>query len=115
MMLEQVDRPWGYYKVLLDEPYCKVKEIMVKSGHRLSYQSHQRREELWTVVQGKATTVIEDVMSHHPEGSVIHIPKKARHRVQNNESGELKLIEIQRGDYFGEDDITRFEDDYNRV
>ena len=114
MSLETDFRPWGHYEVLLDEPTYKIKRIFIEPGHRLSYQKHLKREELWTVVQGEMTVVIESEESIHHPGDVIHVPCEALHRMGNKGSETVILIEIQRGSYFGEDDIIRVQDDYAR-
>ncbi len=114
MSLEAKDTPWGRWEVLLDAPYCKVKRIIVNPGHRLSYQRHQKREELWTIVQGKATVTLDGNVKIFSEGDVAHIPRGAAHRMGNDHKLPVVFIEIQRGSYFGEDDIVRLEDDYGR-
>ena len=108
-------RPWGSYEVLLDTNYCKVKQIIVNPQQRLSYQQHEKREEYWTIVKGHAIVTLNDKEIPLSEGDQIHIPLQAKHRVANNTSKNLILIEIQQGSYFGEDDIIRIEDDYGRV
>jgi mannose-6-phosphate isomerase-like protein (cupin superfamily) len=109
------ERPWGTYQVLFDTKYCKVKQITVKPGQRLSLQLHNRRREHWYVVQGIATVTLgEDEYKIMPEES-IDIGLHQKHRVSNETSQDLIFIEIQTGDYFGEDDIIRFQDDYSRV
>ncbi len=107
--------PWGRWEVLLDAFYCKVKRIIVNPGERLSYQKHFKREELWTVVLGEATVTLNGAVSRYKAGESVRIPKEAFHRVANEESSPLVFIEIQRGEYFGEDDIVRIEDDYGRA
>jgi len=107
-------RPWGKYEVLIDEENCKVKKITVKPGGRLSYQYHYKRSEVWTVVQGKATMTLDDVVEHYYYGETILIPQGTKHRVENKGQDDLVFIEVQHGSYFGEDDIVRIEDDYNR-
>ena len=107
--------PWGTWEVLLDTSYCKVKRITVNSQQRLSYQKHFKREEQWTVVQGTATVTLNDNIHTIKTGSNIFIPKEAKHRVENKEKDQLIFIEIQQGTYFGEDDIIRIEDDYDRT
>lgn len=107
-------RPWGYYEVLLDEPCHKVKRITVFPGHRLSLQRHQRRAEHWYVVSGNARVTLGGrELSLSPLESV-DIPKGQWHRVANPGEEPLVFIEVQTGDYFGEDDIERLEDDYGR-
>ena len=109
-------RPWGYYVVLADEADHKVKRIVVWPGKRLSLQRHQRRSEHWHVVQGKAVVTLDDKQIPLEAGESVDIPKGAAHRIQNPDTQDnLVFIEVQRGDYFGEDDIERLEDDYGRV
>ena len=107
-------RPWGCYEILHEEKNCKVKKITVKPGQRLSYQYHNKRGEVWTVVQGKATMTLDDVVEHYYYGETILIPQGTKHRVENKGQDDLVFIEVQHGSYFGEDDIVRIEDDYNR-
>lgn len=109
------ERPWGSYEVILDEPDCKVKKIIVKPGQRLSYQYHNKRQEQWTIVSGRAYVTINDSVESYEPGESVHIPTMAKHRVANkSEDEDLVFIEVQTGTYFGEDDIVRLEDDYNR-
>ena len=108
------ERPWGSYEVLLDTVYCKVKEIIVHPGQRLSYQSHKYREENWTVTHGILTVVLNDKEHTIYPGESIFIPLGAKHRAWNKTSKPVHFVEVQTGDYFEEDDITRYEDDYNR-
>ncbi|MBG90189.1 MAG: mannose-6-phosphate isomerase [Actinobacteria bacterium] len=108
------NRPWGYYDVLLDTPICKVKHIIVNGKQRLSYQYHEQREEYWTIIKGHAIVTLNDKTIQLKDGDQIHIPQKAKHRIENPNQTPLQFIEIQRGSYFGEDDIVRLEDDYNR-
>jgi len=107
-------RPWGYYEVLLDSSHTKVKQITVKPGHRLSYQSHKHREEYWTCVGGEMTVVLDGKELYLPYGHSLHIPLGSKHRLWNKGDETLKVIEVQVGSYFGEDDIIRYEDDYKR-
>jgi mannose-6-phosphate isomerase-like protein (cupin superfamily) len=108
-------RPWGYYEVLKDEPFCKVKKIVVYPGKRLSLQRHRLRSEHWFVVQGLATVTLDDAVLQISAGRAVDIPRGAKHRVANTAGEELAFIEIQTGDYFGEDDIERLEDDFGRA
>lgn len=108
-------RPWGKYEVLLDAEYCKVKRIFVLPGKRLSYQMHYKRQEAWTVVKGTAHVTLDDEVKVVNEGETILIPLQAKHRVANRGEEEMIFIEVQTGTYFGEDDIVRFEDDFNRT
>ena len=99
-------RPWGYYEILKEKTNYKVKRITVKPGERLSYQYHHKRSEVWTIVSGKATITLD--------GDTILISQGTKHRVKNKGQDDLVFIEVQHGSYFGEDDIVRIEDDYNR-
>ena len=110
-------RPWGSYLVLDDADTHKAKRITVDPGHRLSYQMHHRRAEHWVIVTGQARITLDDVVHELGPGEAIDIPRGARHRIENPaaEGGEtLVFVEVQLGDYFGEDDIVRFDDDYGR-
>lgn len=107
-------RPWGQFWVLEDSDTHKVKRIEVNPGGRLSYQYHHHRSEVWTVVAGTATVTLEDDTRDYKAGEVIQIPLSARHRVANTHEMPLVFIEVQLGTYFGEDDIVRIEDDYER-
>ena len=110
------ETPWGAWEVLDDSPHFKVKKITVKPKHRLSYQKHSKREEFWYVVEGIAEVTLDDKLHQLRAGESIHIPIAAAHRVKCiSEDTNLVLIEIQRGSYFGEDDIVRLSDDYGRA
>ena len=111
----EVSPPWGKWEVLLDEPNYKVKRITVLSGKRLSYQKHSRRKEHWMVVEGKAVVTLDGKEIILVKGETVDIPQEAAHRIANNGNKQLTFIEIQLGEYFGEDDIVRLEDDYGRV
>ncbi|HPU28788.1 MAG TPA: phosphomannose isomerase type II C-terminal cupin domain [Syntrophorhabdaceae bacterium] len=106
--------PWGKWFVLIDEADFKVKRIEVLPGHRLSYQKHFKREEHWQVVRGKGLVTIDGKEYELTPGDCIKIPKESFHRIKNIGDVELVFIEVQRGEYFGEDDIVRIEDDYGR-
>lgn len=108
-------RPWGNYEILLDADYCKVKRIFVKPGQRLSYQYHHKRQEAWTVVSGVARITLDDVTEDYKPGETVLIPLGAKHRMANpSDSEDMILVEVQTGTYFGEDDIVRVQDDYDR-
>jgi mannose-6-phosphate isomerase-like protein (cupin superfamily) len=92
----------------------KVKRIHVMPGARLSYQTHSRRSEHWVVVSGRATCVIDGQVVTVEAGRTVDVPLGAKHRLGNDDSRELVVIEVQRGDYTGEDDIVRLDDDYGR-
>tara|TARA_Y100000004_G_C8879576_1_gene397001 strand:- start:656 stop:1006 length:351 start_codon:yes stop_codon:yes gene_type:complete len=111
--LEEI-RPWGKFEVFIDNADCKVKRITVNPGEKLSYQYHNRRHEVWTIVSGNATLTLDDEISHHTYGATIQIPIGTKHRVENKSLDPLVFIEVQYGGYFGEDDIVRLDDKYNR-
>ncbi len=108
------NRPWGRFEVLRDESYFKSKIIRVEPGHKLSYQSHEKRAEHWVIVRGQAVVTLNGQEHQLKAGDHIFIPQKAKHRVHNRGLDALEFIEVQIGDYFGEDDITRYEDEYGR-
>jgi mannose-6-phosphate isomerase len=108
-------RPWGYYIILADEPDHKVKRIVVYPGKRLSLQRHQHRSEHWFVVSGEILATVGNDVVQVSAGEAVDIPLGAIHRMENPGLVEAALIEIQRGDYFGEDDIERLEDDFGRA
>lgn len=107
-------RPWGGFEVLSDTDHFKVKRITVDPGARLSYQSHKKRAEHWTVIEGEAEVILDDVSHFLKSNDSITIPMGAKHRVKNVGIRPLILVEIQTGSYFGEDDIVRYQDDYAR-
>ncbi len=107
-------RPWGNYTILDEAEGFKVKRIEVLPNKRLSYQKHSRRSEHWFIVNGVAKVTLNDIEILVKTGEAIDIPLEAKHRVENVGNELLVFIEIQRGDYFGEDDIVRFEDDFGR-
>ncbi len=108
------ERPWGWFEILFEEAGLKVKRIMVKPGKRLSLQSHEHRAENWVIVQGKALFTLDDrTVELEPQQSVF-IPQKSKHRMENPGQDEMVFIEVQTGTYLGEDDIIRFQDDFDR-
>jgi len=107
-------RPWGYFSVLEEGENYKVKKIVVNPGHRLSLQTHQKRSEIWTVVKGKPTITCGEEINQYGEGDCIKIPLHAKHRIENKTDSVICIIEVQFGEYVGEDDITRIDDDYRR-
>jgi len=109
------NRPWGSWHVLDEGEGYKVKRLEVKPQQRLSYQTHTYRAELWIVVSGTATCVIEDREVVAIAGDVVEIGVGVAHRITNMHEDELVIVEVQRGSYTGEDDICRLEDDYGRV
>ncbi|HEX8098341.1 MAG TPA: phosphomannose isomerase type II C-terminal cupin domain [Pyrinomonadaceae bacterium] len=113
-MPEKEERPWGRYEVLEESGGYKVKRLEVKPGARLSLQRHSRRGEHWVVVEGTADVVCGEREFRLARGEHLHIPPGTNHRLGNSTDGPLALIEVQLGDYLGEDDIVRLEDDYER-
>lgn len=113
---EIFQRPWGYYKTTVLNDYFQGKIISIKPGRQLSLQSHVHREEHWIVVHGTGTVQLDDSFLTVTCGSSVFIPKGCRHRLSNiDEKENLIITEVQIGDYFGEDDIIRYEDVYGRV
>ena len=110
-----VHRPWGSFTVLEDGADCKVKRLTVKPGGILSLQRHQRRSEHWTVVQGVASVRVGTDETQLQANQSTFIPMNTLHRLENRSATDIHLIEVQCGDYFGEDDIERLEDVYGRV
>jgi len=116
MMNEYDERPWGNYTVLDEGENFKVKRIEVLPEKRLSYQSHQRRAEHWFVVSGTAKVTLNECEIIVETGAAIDIKLGDKHRVMNPDAKVLLVfIETQTGDYFGEDDIERYEDDFGRI
>ena len=107
-------RPWGFFKVLADEEDHKVKQIVVYPGQCLSLQKHFKRAEHWFIVNGNGIVTLDGLRLNKKEGDSIEIPIGSIHRIENPGKNDLQFIEIQTGEYFGEDDIERFEDRYGR-
>lgn len=110
-----VFRPWGYYTCLNSGEGYLTKTICVMPHHKLSLQSHEHRSEHWIVLEGQAVVIKGDREYKIYAGDSIDIPLGARHSLQNHSDQELKIIEVQKGDYISEDDITRYQDSYGRV
>lgn len=113
--MEQSQRPWGGYQVLADASTHKVKTIRVLPGKRLSYQRHQQRAEHWFVVEGEGLVTLEGTTRPVGPGDAVDVPRTTSHRIENTGTVELVFVEVQHGDYFGEDDIERLEDDFGRA
>ena len=114
MKYEVESRPWGMYEVLVDSEECKVKRITVAPEQRLSYQSHNKRSETCVVNKGELTVVLDGMEYDLKYGDSIDIPCCSKHRAWNKSLELCQFIETQTGEYFGEDDIIRYEDDYER-
>lgn len=113
---EIYQRPWGFYKTTVMNDYFQSKVITVNPGGQLSFQSHNYREEHWIVAHGSGIVQLDESMLEVHCGSSIFIPKGCKHRLTNTDEKEnLIITEVQIGDYFGEDDIIRYEDIYGRA
>lgn len=113
-LLDQDSRPWGEWRVVDVAAGYQVKRITVIPGQRLSLQSHRHRAEHWIVVAGEATCEVEGQVVLARAGESVDVPVGALHRLSNASDRPLVVVEVQRGDYLGEDDIVRHEDDYGR-
>lgn len=108
------ERPWGNFTVLDEGEGFKVKRIEVLAGKRLSYQRHSMRAEHWFIVKGTAKITLDDVEIIKKKGEAIDIPIGTAHRVENPGDELMVFIEVQQGNYLGEDDIVRLQDDFGR-
>ena len=109
-------RPWGFYKSTLLAEHVQSKIITVFPQGELSLQKHKRREEHWIIIKGEGKIILEDTVLNVEQGRYIYIPKGCKHKVINSSKTEnLIFTEVQLGDYFGEDDIIRYEDKYGRI
>ena len=109
------NRPWGSFTVLDEAEGFKVKRISVNPGHNLSLQYHHQRSEHWTVVRGVATVTVGEDIKKVKVNESVYIPLKEKHALANEGEELMQLIEVQVGDYLGEDDIVRLEDRYGRA
>ena len=112
--IESEERQWGRFFVLHDEQTYKLKRIEVDPGGRLSYQYHHKRSEAWTIVEGIGVITLDGQDNEYTKGETILIPQGVKHRIKNKGQEKVVFIEVQTGSYFGEDDIVRIQDDYNR-
>jgi mannose-6-phosphate isomerase len=108
-------RPWGSFTILDEGRGYKIKRIEVKPGHRLSLQMHHHRSEHWIVVSGTAKVICGDQEIFVGSNQSTYVPSCTQHRLENSGMIPLILIEVQNGEYLGEDDIIRFQDDYART
>jgi len=118
MIMEQKnieERPWGQFEILKESTHFKSKIVQVKALQQLSYQSHAKREEHWVIIRGAGVVILDEKAMAVSKGSYVHIPLGTKHRIRNTGSEILEFVEVQLGSYFGEDDITRYRDDYNRT
>nr|WP_306457821.1 CBS domain-containing protein [Aliarcobacter cibarius] len=113
---EVFPRPWGFYKSTLLADHVQSKIITVFPQEELSLQKHKRREEHWIIIKGEGKIILEETILNVEQGRYIYIPKGCKHKIINSSKTEnLIFAEVQLGDYFGEDDIIRYEDKYGRV
>ena len=108
-------RPWGEFQVIFEQLKCKVKQLILLPGKRISLQLHNHRSEVWQIIKGKALVTVQQSIFIAEEGKVIIIPINNLHRLENIGKEDLHIIEIQYGNYLNEDDIERFADDYGRI
>jgi len=113
--LEFETRPWGSYIVLVDSKKYKVKKLVLNPKKRFSLQYHKKRTETWTMVCGKVLITIDSKRKVYQYGQTVSVKAGAVHRVENIGRKPAEIIEVQTGTYFGEDDISRLEDDYGRI
>ena len=107
-------RPWGKFENILETSFYKIKKLTISPKSSISLQFHKFRSEHWFVLEGTATITLNKKEYKLKKGNSIDIPRKAVHRIKNESSKELIIIEIQLGTYFGEDDIIRLDDPYDR-
>ena len=110
-----VYRPWGTYTVLENRPRFKIKRISVPPGKRLSLQMHHHRSEHWVVVEGTAKVTVGKKEYLVPSGESTFVPAGVKHRLENPGILPLEMIEVQIGEFITEDDIVRFDDDFERL
>lgn len=108
-------RPWGRFEILADHADHKVKRLILDPKKQMSYQVHEKRDEHWVVISGEAQILMGEKSYHLSAGQQIFAPRGQKHRIRNMSDAPLVIVEVQTGQYFGEDDITRIEDDFNRV
>ena len=112
---QKMYRPWGFYETLVLGDRFQVKQIIVHPGASLSLQMHRHRAEHWVIVSGTAEVQVDDRIQTLTEDQSVYIPVESKHRLRNNGELPLTIIEVQTGDYLGEDDIVRFDDIYGRL
>lgn len=111
----KVYRPWGYFTTLVEDKNWKVKKIVLNPHSSLSLQLHKKRSEHWTVVSGSAEVEVDNDVSVLKKNQSTYIPQNCKHRLSNPYNSKLTIIEVQNGEYLGEDDIIRFKDVYGRI
>ncbi len=111
---ESTIRPWGQYQKFYHEDGVWVKRVEVGPQSRLSLQKHEKRSEKWIIVKGTGMAIVNDVSVSVQPGSVVDVPVEAVHRIGNSGNDPLVFIEVATGEFLSEDDILRFQDDYER-
>ena len=109
------ERPWGTYRTIELGSNYQIKHIIVHPNKRLSLQYHHHRDEHWTVIKGQGVAQVDDETINMGVNDSIVISKLSKHRISNHGEDDLEFIEIQIGEYLGEDDIVRIEDDFDRI
>ena len=110
----RVYRPWGWYESIDNGANYQVKRIHVYPQEQLSVQKHFHRAERWVVIKGEAEVKVGEITTSYQEGSMISIGKEEIHSLANKTNDEVEIIEVQLGEYLGEDDIVRYSDKYGR-
>ena len=113
--IEKEERPWGRFFVIHNEREYKIKRIEVEPEGKLSYQYHNKRSETWIITKGDSSITLDGVTNKYSCGDTIIIPQGMKHCIENKGKDTVVFIEVQTGTYFGEDDIVRIEDKYNRL
>jgi mannose-6-phosphate isomerase-like protein (cupin superfamily) len=113
-VISRNERPWGFYEILLTEPGIQIKRITVRDMQQLSLQTHEHRDEHWFGLSGQGIVTVGDDEMELRAGITLQILRGEKHRVKAL-GGELMFIEVQVGNYLGEDDIIRYEDNYGRA
>lgn len=108
-------RPWGSYLILEEDKNYKIKRISVNPKEKLSLQMHHHRSEHWIVVHGTAKVILDDLVMILSVGESTFVRSGVKHRLENPGLITLEIVEVSTGEYLGEDDIIRFEDDYDRI
>ncbi len=112
--IERTERPWGWYETVSEVAGNKIKRIRVHPGGKLSLQKHHQRSEHWVVVLGRAQVTVGERLMELVSGQHIDIAVGEVHRLANLTADPVEIVEVQFGDYLGEDDIVRLQDDYGR-
>ena len=110
----KVQKPWGSYEIIEKGKNYLIKKIIVTPDAKLSLQSHQYRSEHWIIIEGVANVTIDEVVKELRQNESIFVPKKSKHRIENNNTKNLVIIEVQYGNILKEEDIIRYKDIYNR-